>query len=287
MKAKLLVVALVLGLTGALIAGCAPAVTPTATPAVAPTRTAAPVVTPQAGVGTVTFTVVFDSYAHDPALEMDWGFACLVETEDTTVLFDTGGDGAILMRNIKALGKDPAAIDAVVLSHEHGDHTGGLTALLDAGAVPTVYVPSAFAATRKDAWRTRTRLVEVPDTPAEILPGFYSTGFLGPIVEQALVVQTAEGWVMVTGCAHPGVVELARRASEATGCELAWVMGGFHLAGSSAGRIGAIIDALREIGVQQAAPTHCSEDRARELFAAAFGEDYIPIGVGAVISIEP
>ena len=293
MKTRLLVAGLILGLTSALLAGCAPPATPTATPTVAPTPTAAPVVTPKADVGTVTFTVVFDNYAHDPALETNWGFACLVETEDTTVLFDTGGDGPILLRNMKALGKDPAAIDAVFFSHEHGDHTGGLTALLDTGAKPTIYAPSAFASIYKDAWRARTHLVEVPGTPTEILPGFYSTGFLNapgglePIVEQALIVQTAEGWVMVTGCAHPGVVKLARRASEATGGELALVMGGFHLVDSGAGRIGAIIDDLREIGVEKAAPSHCSGDRARELFAAAFGDNYIPSGVGAVITIEP
>ena len=293
MKTRLLVAGLVLGLTSALLAGCAPPATPTATPTVAPTPTAAPVVTPKADVGTVTFTVVFDNYAHDPALETNWGFACLVETEDTTVLFDTGGDGPILLRNMKALGKDPAAIDAVFFSHEHGDHTGGLTALLDTGAKPTIYAPSAFASIYKDAWRARTHLVEVPGTPTEILPGFYSTGFLTapgglePIVEQALIVQTPEGWAMVTGCAHPGIVKLARRASEATGGELALVMGGFHLADSSAGRIGAIIDDLREMGVDRAAPTHCSGDQALELFAAAFGENYIPSGVGAVITIEP
>jgi 7,8-dihydropterin-6-yl-methyl-4-(beta-D-ribofuranosyl)aminobenzene 5'-phosphate synthase len=311
MKAKLLVTAVILGLTSALVAGCAPPATPTAiptvaaaptaaptvaptstaaptaAPTVAPTPTAAPVITPKAGVGTVTFTVLFDNYAHDPALETRWGFACLVETEDTTVLFDTGADGGMLLRNMKALDKDPAAIDAVVFSHEHADHTMGLAALLDTGAPPTVYAPSAFAAGYKDPWRARTDLIEVPSTPTEILPGFYSTGFFKPIVEQALIVQTAEGWVMVTGCAHPGVVKLARRASEATGGELAMVMGGFHLASSSASRIGAIIDDLRELGVEKAAPTHCSGDKALELFAAAFGENYIPCGVGAVITIEP
>jgi 7,8-dihydropterin-6-yl-methyl-4-(beta-D-ribofuranosyl)aminobenzene 5'-phosphate synthase len=293
MKTRLLVVGLILGLTSALVAGCAPPATPTATPTVAPTPTAAPVVTPKADVGTVTFTVVFDNYAHDRALETAWGFACLVETEGTTVLFDTGGDGAILLRNMKALGKDLAAIDAVVFSHEHGDHTAGLTALLDTGAKPTIYAPSAFGAIYKDAWQARTSLVELPGTPAEILPGFYSTGFLTasgglePIVEQALIVQTAEGWVMVTGCAHPGVVKLARRASEATGGELTWVMGGFHLVDSGPGRIRAIIEDLREMGVVRAAPSHCSGDRAREMFAAAFGRNYIPTGVGAVITIEP
>jgi 7,8-dihydropterin-6-yl-methyl-4-(beta-D-ribofuranosyl)aminobenzene 5'-phosphate synthase len=310
MTTRLLMTGLMLVLLGGLIASCASAVAPSAFPTVAPPPTAAPVVapirtptvvttltapvaTPGIDTGTVTFTVVFDNYARDPALETAWGFACLVETEDATALFDTGADGRMLLQNMKALGKDPVAIDGVVLSHEHGDHTAGLTALLDTGARPTVYAPSAFATTNKEAWLARTHLVEVPATPTEILPGFYSTGFLTavgglePIVEQALIVQTAEGWVMVTGCAHPGVVKLARVASEATGGKLALVMGGFHLGESSAGSIGAIIDDLREMGVDKAAPTHCSGDRALELFAAAFGENYIPSGVGAVITIEP
>ena len=56
---------------------------------------------------------------------------------------------------------------------------------------------------------------------------------------------------------------------------------------SGPGRIRAIIEDLREMGVEKAAPSHCSGDRARELFAAAFGDNYIPSGVGGVITIEP
>ncbi len=290
MKLRPLAIASMLALVS-LVAGCVPAALRTATPTL-PT-TPAFLVTPKAEVGSVTFSVVFDNYAHDPTLHTDWGFACLVETDETTVLFDTGADGNILVRNIRALGKDPAAVDAVVVSHDHADHTGGLAALLDAGAEPTIFAPSAFGATLKDAWRERAKLVEAPNLPTEILSGFYSTGFLsgpgGPqtSVEQALIVQTGHGWVMVTGCAHPGVVRLARRACEATGDGLSLVMGGFHLAESSAGHISRIIVDLRELGVQMAAPSHCSGDRARTLFAEAFGDDYVTIGAGTVITIEP
>jgi 7,8-dihydropterin-6-yl-methyl-4-(beta-D-ribofuranosyl)aminobenzene 5'-phosphate synthase len=288
MKARSLAVLSMLALVG-LVAGCVPGAPRTATPTIAPTP--GPVISPKAEAGSVTFTVVFDNYAHDPALETDWGFACLVEADETTVLFDTGADGDILVRNMRALGKDPAAVDAVVFSHEHGDHTAGLYTLLDAGAKPTIFAPSAFGAALKDAWRERTQLVEIPNLPTEILPGFYSTGFLTwpsgsqTSVEQALIVQTGEGWVMVTGCAHPGVVRLARRACEATGDGLSLVMGGFHLVESSADRISGIIEDLRELGVQKVAPSHCSGDRARSLFAEALGDDYVPSGAGYVITI--
>jgi 7,8-dihydropterin-6-yl-methyl-4-(beta-D-ribofuranosyl)aminobenzene 5'-phosphate synthase len=243
-------------------------------------------------VGAVTFTVVFDNYKYDPALEAEWGFACLVETEKATVLFDTGADGQMLLRNMSKLGKDLKKIDAVALSHIHGDHTGGLLTLLDTGIRPPVYVPAAFPTTFKDAVRARTDVVEVTE-PVEVLSGIHSTGYLtwgsgmNAIVEQALVVQTEEGWVVITGCAHPLVVKMVQRAKESTGGEIALVMGGFHLVNSSTGRIETIIKDLRELGVKKAAPSHCSGDKARKLFAEAFGENYIQSGVGRVIVIGP
>jgi 7,8-dihydropterin-6-yl-methyl-4-(beta-D-ribofuranosyl)aminobenzene 5'-phosphate synthase len=83
------------------------------------------------------------------------------------------------------------------------------------------------------------------------------------------------------------VVQLTQRARELTGCELELVMGGFHLVDSSRARIEGIIDSLRELGVQRAAPSHCSGDKAREVFAEAFGDKYIASGVGAVITLGP
>jgi 7,8-dihydropterin-6-yl-methyl-4-(beta-D-ribofuranosyl)aminobenzene 5'-phosphate synthase len=233
----------------------------------------------------VTFTIVYDNNAYASALRAAWGFACLVETEGATVLFDTGGDGPTLLGNMARLGLDPQAIDVVVLSHAHGDHTGGLSSLLDAGTRPTVYVPAAFPASFKGPVRARTDLVEVVE-PTEICPSVYSTGQGGSgIVEQALAVETREAVVIVTGCAHPGVVEMVRRAQEVTGGAAALVMGGFHLGGASRGQIERIIADFRRLGVQQVGPCHCTGDRARQMLADAFGADFVPAGVGRMIAI--
>jgi 7,8-dihydropterin-6-yl-methyl-4-(beta-D-ribofuranosyl)aminobenzene 5'-phosphate synthase len=208
-----------------------------------------------------------------------------VEVGETTVLFDTGGDGATLLSNMAKLDLDPQAIDAVVLSHNHGDHTGGLASLLDTGIRPTVYVPAAFPASFEADLRARTELVQVTD-PTEILSGVYTTGQVGSgIVEQALVVETAAGLVVVTGCAHPGVVEMVRQAKKATAGEVALVMGGFHLGSASQDQIEGIIAALRQLGVQQIAPCHCTGDQARRLFADAYGADCTLAGAGWVTRI--
>jgi 7,8-dihydropterin-6-yl-methyl-4-(beta-D-ribofuranosyl)aminobenzene 5'-phosphate synthase len=236
----------------------------------------------------ITITVVYDNNAYLPRLETAWGFACLVETPSETVLFDTGGDGVLLLRNMAKLGVDPNAIDVIVLSHIHGDHVDGLATLLDTGIKPAVYVPAAFPASFKNRLKTRTKLIKVSE-PVEILPGVRTTGEIGSaIVEQALVVDTAEGLVVITGCAHPGIVRMVARAVGPGEGQVALVLGGFHLGGASDAQIEAIISDFRGLGVQQLAPCHCTGAFARQLFSDAYGDDCFLAGAGwALVFVAP
>ena len=231
-------------------------------------------------------TVVYDNNPYDPRLQTAWGFSCLVETGKATILFDTGGDGTTLLGNMATLGIAPQNIEVVVLSHIHGDHTGGLGALLSTGARPSVYVPRSFPARFKTDVRSLTALEEATGQ-AEILASVYTTGEVGSgIVEQALAVETPQGLVVITGCAHPGVVEMVRRAKQIGEAKVHLVLGGFHLGGASRRRIERIITDLRALGVQRVAPCHCTGDQAIKAFADAFGADFIQNGVGRVITLD-
>ncbi len=234
--------------------------------------------------GGVVLTVAYDNHANDATLETAWGFACLIETPDGVVLFDTGGDGRMLLSNLEALGFDVQRIDAVVLSHIHTDHVGGLGALLGRNDELVVYLPQSFPSEFKARVAARAQVVEVSG-PTAIIPGVRSTGEVGTaIVEQSLMVETSRGLVVLTGCAHPGVEQMVSRSREFGPVHL--VMGGFHLGEAGSGEVQQVIDQFIALGVETVAPCHCTGERAIAAFAEAFGPAFIQAGVGTVISID-
>jgi len=233
----------------------------------------------------VRLTVLYDNHVGLPGVAADWGFSCLVETPDHRVLFDTGADGAKLRKNAETLGADLCGVDRVVLSHAHGDHTGGLMSVLACGARPPVYVLPSFLSGFKDHVRAHTRLVEVV-AHAEIVVGVHTTGEVGHgISEQALAVESGAGTIVMTGCAHPGVVEMARRAKGIGSGDIALLMGGFHLGSASREQISVILAELKTLGVRRIAPCHCSGDLARTLGREVFGEDCLLVGVGDCVEV--
>jgi len=250
--------------------------------AAAPARPPAPVVS--AGGDPVTITVVFDNNAMGSGLQTAWGFGSIVQKGERTLLFDAGNDGRMLLANMAVLGFAAGDLEAIVLSHNHSDHTGGLAALLEQNPNAVVYVPQAFGTAFRDrVVGLGARVVEVTG-PLEIAPGIWSTGQLGDsIVEQALVVQTDAGLVVITGCAHPGVVEMVRRAREVGKGEIDLVLGGFHLSAASAAAVEQVASGLKALGVARLAPCNCTGAPAVAQLAAAFGEGYQPCGAGLVL----
>jgi len=226
-------------------------------------------------------TVVYDNYSGDDRLSTGHGFACHIQGLQKTILFDTGWSGQILQENMQRLGLAFGDVDVVVLSHMHWDHIGGLDAVLNDNAQLAVHVPRSFSQHLKEEIRRTGATVVETDHHHPLCPGAWTTEVLtDTIEEQALCIQTADGTVVVTGCAHPGIVDLARAAGETCGFPLHVALGGFHMSRASAGEIEAVIAQLKDLGVQTAAPCHCSGDLARKLFKETYGENYQGGGVG-------
>jgi 7,8-dihydropterin-6-yl-methyl-4-(beta-D-ribofuranosyl)aminobenzene 5'-phosphate synthase len=234
----------------------------------------------------ITIRIIYDNYQFDPQLKAEWGFSCFISGTQKTILFDTGGDGSTLLSNMKKLKIVPEQVDLIFLSHIHGDHTGGLLEFLKKNHKVKVFLPYSFPATfKKEITERGAQYIEVKE-PIEICKDVFSTGELGAsIKEQSLIIKTEKGLVIVTGCAHLGIVGIVKKTKELLNQNIYLVLGGFHLLGSSEEMIEKIVYEFEKIGVEKVAPCHCSGEKTRELFQQKYKKDFISGGVGKVIEI--
>lgn len=231
----------------------------------------------------VKITILYDNYVFKEGTKAEWGFSCLIEGTEKIILFDTGGDEKILMGNMEKLNIDPREVDLIVISHDHWDHTGGLFSVLKLNPAP-VYLHSSFSEIlKKKIENTGSTIIEAKE-PTKICKDVFSTGELdGPVHEQSLIVKTNKGHVLITGCSHPGIVKIVKKAKELTGEDIYLVFGGFHLMKQSEQEILTIIDKFKSLGVQKCGATHCTGDKQIEVFKTAYGKDYVEMGTGRVL----
>jgi 7,8-dihydropterin-6-yl-methyl-4-(beta-D-ribofuranosyl)aminobenzene 5'-phosphate synthase len=231
-------------------------------------------------------TILYNNVSRTMGLTSGWGFSCLVEGLEKTILFDTGGDGDVLLANMARLGIDPKGVDVVFLSHIHGDHTGGLDAFLVQHSGVEVILPAGFPPAFLAAVSERGAAARMMTAGGRFMDRCYTTGPLQDgIVEQAMIVETKKGLVVITGCAHPGIARIAASAMRLTGRRIHLFLGGFHLLGKSPMETAAIISRLKSLGVAKVAPSHCTGEAAVATFRQAWGGDFIEGGLGSVIEV--
>ena len=263
----------------------------------------------------VSVTILVENTTPIPGFRGEYGFAALITVDDKQIMFDTGSEDA-LIKNAAAGGIDLAQINDLVISHGHFDHTGAVLAFLDTGGDKQVFAHAGIFVPRYAVWGDFRKAIGVPFAPAdldrkgakfiitndftEIYPGVFVTGQIprktayedvggsfyvevgDRLVEDLLyddmsmVINHPEGLIIISGCAHAGIINTIEHARQQTGQKkVRAFIGGTHLAGASEERMNETIKALKEYDIEQIIPCHCTGFEATMKLRNALGERVI------------
>jgi 7,8-dihydropterin-6-yl-methyl-4-(beta-D-ribofuranosyl)aminobenzene 5'-phosphate synthase len=232
---------------------------------------------------------IVDNKTLSKELQSTWGLSLFVSVigkdKKFNILMDTSGSVPAFFHNVDRLGIELQSIDAIFISHGHGDHCGALLQVLQNISKPVmVYVPS-FKLFNADYLQKLGGIQVVTDKATTLSRGCMSTGDIGGgLTEHSLVVNVKDkGLRVLTGCSHPGVVRIIEKAREVSGGSKVYgVMGGFHISGDAAKYVA---NYLKEIGAKLVSPGHCTAEDAKEIIRQTLGRNYVTNGSGLVLEI--
>ncbi len=180
-------------------------------------------------------TVLYENHKNpnNGLLKTAHGFSAYIEFEGKKILFDTGWHGSILLNNCKLLNVSLKDLDAIVISHAHWDHIGGMTHVLEVTNNPDIYVPKEFSKVQpkeferylKDPYIERVENFKVLD---RISQNIASTGTYKPVGEQALLIKYGKNneTLLIVGCSHPGIAPFIKNSRNFG--DVKAILGGFH-----------------------------------------------------------
>jgi len=284
------------------------------------------------------FTLPRNSTVYDTTLHAEHGLAYHIETvvdgQPHSFLFDYGQDFQGVKSNMERLNIDFKKLEALGLSHDHGDHQVALVELLKSKremiriGIPFYVGEQTFvgtfwkwpdgrivslAALRREDIESLgfVKIVEVKD-PTPIVPGAYLTGRIEQVTdyekippgfvakrgdkfeqehfigEQAVVLNAkGKGLIVLSGCAHRGIVNTVKQAQRMTGIEKVHaVMGGFHLTNAKPEVIQKTVADIKAMNPEYIIPTHCTGFEAISAFAREMPDQFILNTVGTKYTIS-
>ncbi|MBQ4582389.1 MAG: MBL fold metallo-hydrolase [Oscillospiraceae bacterium] len=243
------------------------------------------------------------------------GVSYLLEDGDARILLDTGYTD-VYVRNAEKLGIDLTNLTALVLSHGHDDHTGGMIHLprQQAGKLPLYAHPNVFD--RKFYQGEEIGAPYTQEAAAEIFDLHLSEGpvqlserlwFLGAIPrvndyenktpvgerlvdgkwepdfmpeDSALVYKGADGLTVISGCSHAGIQNITEYAKQVCGDErISGIIGGFHMP-TVTRQTEETVRWLSKLRPKNLRPCHCTCFHARAAIHFA-----VPIGDTCVADV--
>jgi 7,8-dihydropterin-6-yl-methyl-4-(beta-D-ribofuranosyl)aminobenzene 5'-phosphate synthase len=182
---------------------------------------------------------------------------------------------------------DPSLIDILVFSHEHGDHTAGVTSFVKMKTGIPVIMPQSFSRGFQKKMAGSGLKPLLVDAPSSICSDLYTSGeFDYSIPEHALVLDTRKGLVVITGCSHPGIIPMLTKIKTDFNKNIYMVFGGFHLLDKSDKEMQAIIAEMQKLGVVKCGATHCTGEKQTAMIRESFGNNFILLGTGNQVVID-
>lgn len=260
---------------------------------------------------------IIDNLVYDSKLTAEHGFSLYLEKDNKKILFDTGQTGRFI-NNAKILGINISDIDAVVLSHGHYDHTGGLLEFVKYNRKAWIYAKkdiflekykdhNQYIGIPFDQTLFSDRMVFIDKTtefgedifivPEITIFNQNDTHFDNMLIkkgdtyhpdefldEQFLVVKKSNSLIIITGCSHRGVTNIIKAAVDYFNLEVEMLIGGFHFRSKNDEYVEKIIDNLKKFNIQNIGVSHCTGVDKYCLMKKRFGEKVFYNYTGKIIN---
>ena len=239
--------------------------------------------------------VLTEDTKKDEKFDAEHGLSLYFEKDNKNFLFDTG-QSDLFLKNANKLGIDLSKIDYLIFSHGHYDHTGGLTYLQLNGKVkiiahPYCLCPKYYGKRYIGFPKHNSELVMLlKEKPAALTKNVHFLGqipgerrsSLGCYVkdnvkytdflldDSAMAIIENDKLIILSGCAHSGIVNIVKYAKELFNQKEIAVIGGFHMLNYSDKEINSIINELKRLGVIKIYPGHCTGQKAVEKLLNSF-----------------
>jgi 7,8-dihydropterin-6-yl-methyl-4-(beta-D-ribofuranosyl)aminobenzene 5'-phosphate synthase len=271
----------------------------------------------------ISLTILIEDGPSQSGILTEHGLSLWIEYQGRKILFDTGQTDSII-QNAKTLGIHLEETHAIVISHGHYDHTGGLSSVLQYAADSLIYMHPAALEPKYSRKAIGINYIGMSDAvkksinhqnviwtigPTKIIPGISVTGQIprtdksedvggdffndrlcrNPdqlLDDQSLIIDSSKGLIIIFGCAHAGVVNTLNYIHNIMKDKKIYaVIGGMHLLNAAPDRIAYTVEVFQKYGIQKFFPLHCTGRSAIDTLKCAFGEQCILMHAGQDIHL--